>query len=80
MYVVPGADYYRSVDRQHTENDMSKEPKTYSTTTFPLPPDYHGGMGLPDHIEVDPARELQGWRVDEEARTITLLYADVTTN
>jgi hypothetical protein len=47
-------------------------------TVFPLPDDYSGGMGLPENIEIDPNRELQGWVVDDEARTITLLYADPT--
>jgi hypothetical protein len=47
-------------------------------TVFPLPDDYSGGMGLPENIEIDPSRELQGWVVDDEARTITLLYVDPT--
>jgi hypothetical protein len=55
--------------------DISNDPKKYPTV-FQLPPDYHGDMGLPDHVVSDPARELQGWVVDEEAETITLLYAD----
>jgi hypothetical protein len=58
---------------------MSTRPKTGTTplpTVFPLPENYEGGMGLPDHVELDPDRELTGWVVDDEKRTLTLLYAE----